>query len=138
MSQIRDTAIIAHGVVTADDATRFGQSLADTLKGMVKKNQKISGLHIHVSITQTHMPFGPMVDCKWAAAALPCSMPMLRWHLNKEKLRLDPTVYRLAKMPGGPRIRIRLLSLHDLKTLRGAMLRRGPGKDALIRRGDIL
>ena len=133
-----DVSLIAHVVVSQEDATRFGQAIANTLTNMVKKEQKISGLHVHVSVTQTAMPFGPMVDCKWAAAALPCNMLTLRWYLNQTRLRLDPTVYRLVKNPGGPNIRIRLLSLHDLRILRGHMLRKGPGKDALLRRGDIL
>lgn len=118
------------------------RSFVDALSGFIKttlrrSNKEGKPCQVHVSVVLGEDHFGPMVDLDWACAALPCSLAMLRHYLLRVKARLDPPVYRRIKRNDGRNQRIRMLSLHDLRVLRGAMLANTPGKKALIERGDI-
>lgn len=129
------------GFLLSDESHVKG--FVDALSGFIKNNlrkrtiEKEKPCQIHVSVVLGEDHFGPMVDLDWACAALPCSLAMLRHYLCRMKSRLDPPVYRRVKRTDGRNQRIRMLSLHDLRVLRGAMLSNTPGKKALIERGDI-
>ncbi len=135
--QNRDTAVIAHTLAKREDVDQFMQNLSMCLKSITRQQAKKAPLHINVTLTTQALPFEPMVDVKWAAAAVPMSVNNLRWHMTKCKARMDPAVYRRVRQPDGRTIRIRLLSLHDLRLLRGSLLLKGKGTDELRRRGDI-
>lgn len=124
----------SEGQVTGfvDGLTKF---LKNNLRARTIEKEKPCQVIVSVVLGEDH--FGPMVDTGWACAALPCSMAMLRHYLNRCKPRLDPPIYRRLKQKDGRNVRIRMLSLHDLRVLRGAMLVNTPGKQALLDRGDI-
>lgn len=119
------------------------KGFVEGLTGFIKNNlrtrtiEKGKPCQINVSVVLGEDHFGPMVDLEWACAAMPCSLPMMRHYLLRCKERLDPPVYRRIKRTDGKNQRIRMLTLHDLRVLRGAMLANTPGKKALIERGDI-
>lgn len=122
-----------------DHLKEFTEALTGFLRNNLRARtiEKGKPCQVHLSVVLGEDHFGPMVDTDWACAALPCSMPMLRHYLLKVKPRLDPPVYRRVKRKDGRNQRIRMLSLHDLRVLRGAMLANTAGKKALLERGDI-
>jgi len=133
-----------HNVVTGFALqTRGGvDSFMDALKTFLNQGMKQATYtgkpcNVVVSVVSGEDHFGPMVDLEWACSALPMSKDMLRHYLCRYKLRFDPAVYRRVKRPDFRNQRTRLLSLHDLRVLRGLMLMKSPGKQYLLDRGDI-
>jgi hypothetical protein len=130
-----------NGYVLSDEGQvrEFVDGLAGFIKNNLRHRVKEAGkpCQVIISVVLGEDHFGPMVDTTWACAALPCSLAMLRHYLLRCKARLDPPVYRRVKRKDGKNQRIRLLSLHDLRVLRGVMLSRTPGRQALADRGDI-
>ncbi len=130
-------AVTAHNLMDAAQIEQFIDGLRFALKKGLHPVNANKRVNIVLSVVVGEDKFGPMVDTFWAAAALPCSRAMLAHYLLKAKPRLDPPVYRRVKRPDGRNQRVRMLSLHDLRVLRGMMLARTPGKQRLIERGDI-
>lgn len=137
-------AVVGFKLSDPNQVEAFVQTIRDFFKkcSYVERhpNSPLHGkpLNVVVSLTLGEEKIGPMVDLEWAAAALPTNPQTLRGLLHTHKARLDPPVYKRIRRPDGRSQRARLLSLHDLKVLRGAILMKGAGKDALLARGDIL
>lgn len=130
-------AVIAHQLMSVEQIEQFIDGLRFGLKKALHPVNAKKQVNIQVSVVVGEDRFGPMVDTGWAAAALPCSRAMLSHYLMRAKARLDPPVYKRIVRPDGRNQRVRLLSLHDLRVLRGVMLSRTPGKQMLLARGDI-
>lgn len=137
----RQNAVLAHALTDDQHVTDF----IDRIKAFVStvKRQQAhvipkKRVNIVVSITLGEDTCGPLVDLEWASAALPCSLPHLRGLLVRVKDKLNPAMYKRIVTASGKRQRVRLLSLHDLKVLRGALLCPGKGKEAARLRGELL
>ena len=130
-------AVIAHGLGDQTQIETFVKHLVSTIQRGIRLAAQNKTVNVVVSVVTGEEKFGPMVDVAWACAALPCSKSMLSHYLQRAKPRLDPPVYRRIVRPDGRNQRIRLLSLHDLRVLRGCLLSRTPGKELLRQRGDI-
>ena len=130
-------AVVAHKLTDAAQVEQFIDGLRFGLKKALHPVNRGKEVNLIVSVVVGEEKFGPMVDTFWAASALPCSRPMLSNYLQRAKGKLDPSVYRRVRRADGRNQRVRLLSLHDLRVLRGVMLSRGPGKEARRLRGDI-
>ncbi len=135
---MKPEGVISHCLTDAGQVAQFLEGLRLTLKKALHPlHTQGRRVNLTISVVMGQEPFGPMVDTAWAAAALPCTRAMLSHYLLKAKPRLDPPVYKRIVRTDGRNQRVRLLSLHDLRVLRGMMLSRTPGKQALITRGDI-
>jgi hypothetical protein len=138
-STLRDkNAVIAHQLTDAAQVEQFIHGLRFGLKRALHPVNRGKTIALTISVVVGEDKFGPMVDTFWAASALPCSRAMLSNYIQRVKAKMDPPVYKRVVRPDGRNQRVRLLSLHDLKCLRGAMLSRTPGKQALADRGDII
>ena len=137
-------AMTSHVITTREHVDEFVEQIKTFLNQVERGQRHPSSRHFGkpvnfiVSVVVGEEKFGPLVDLDWAAAALPCTLDYLRWLLKVCKPQLDPAVYRRTRTSPGRMLRVRLLSLHDLRVLRGRMLIRGKGKDVLKQRGDIL
>lgn len=131
-------AAIAYTLTNTEDIETFVNALKLGLQKVKTQAPKGKQCSILVSVVVGEQPFQPLVDLAWACAALPCSYQNLRVHMQRNKHRLDPPIYRRIVQPSGFRVRHRLLSLNDLKVLRGSMLVKNKGHQMLVERGDIL
>lgn len=131
-------AVIAHQLTDAAQVDQFIEGLRFGLRKALHPINSGKSVNITISVVVGEDKFGPMVDMFWAASAMPCSKALLSSYIQRVKAKMDPPVYRRIKRPDGRNQRIRLLSLHDLKCIRGAMLARTPGRQALADRGDIV
>ncbi len=133
-----DSAIVGSTLADTASVAAFVEQLKSALQVTIRASKRTSKpCQVVVSVVLGEDRMGPMVDTTWACAALPCSLPMLRHYLLRVKSNLDPPVYKRVVRTDGRNQRIRLLSLHDLRCLRGAMLSNTAGKKALLARGDI-
>lgn len=144
MKELRQQSTMCSSIIaTREHVDEFVEQITKFLNQIERAQRHPSSRHFGkpvnfiVSIVTGEDKFGPMVDLDWAAAALPCTLEYLRWLLKVCKPQLDPPVYRRTMQSKGRYSRIRLLSLHDLRVLRGRMLIKGVGKDLLKQRGDI-
>lgn len=137
-------SVLTHVLTNGSDVDSFIEVIKMFLKKVTAQTRTPGGknykkpTNLVISVVTGEDKFGPMVDTWWACGALPCSMETLRHYLKKCKTRLDPPIYRRVRGPKGNMQRIRLLSLHDLRVLRGEMILPGPGKSALKAKGEIL
>lgn len=133
----------SHVITTREHVDEFVEQIKVFLNQVQRAQQHPHSRHFGkpvnfiLSIVTGEDKFGPMVDLDWACAALPCTKDYLQWLLKVCKPQLDVAVYRRVRTRPGKYHRIRLLSLHDLRVLRGRMLIRGKGKDILKQRGEI-
>lgn len=144
MKELRQqTSICSSVITTREHVDEFVEQIRTFLNQIERAQKHPSSRHFGkpvnfiISIVTGEEKFGPLVDLDWAAAALPCTLDYLRWLLKVCKPQLDPAVYRRVQTTRGRMHRIRLLSLHDLRVLRGRMLVKGKGKDILKQRGEI-
>lgn len=144
MKELRQKSAVCSSLLTTrEHVNEFVEQITKFLNQVQRAQTHPSSRHFGkpvnfiLSIVTGEDKFGPMVTLDWAAAALPCSLDYLRWLLKACKPQLDPPVYRRTMVSKGRFSRIRLLSLHDLRVLRGRMLLKGTGKDVLRQRGDI-
>jgi hypothetical protein len=144
MKELRQkSAMTSHVITTREHVDEFIEQIKTFLNQIERAQRHPSSRHFGkpvnfiVSLVTGEDKFGPLVDLDWAAAALPCTPEYLRWLLKVCKPQLDVAVYRRVQTTPGRRHRVRLLSLHDLRVLRGRMLVKGRGKDILRERGEI-
>jgi len=145
MNELRQkSTMTGHVIATREHVDEFVEQIRTFLNQVERAQRHPSSRHFGkpvnfvLSIVTGEEKFGPMVDLDWAATALPCTKEYIRWLLKVCKPQLDPPVYRRTMVRKGQYSRIRLLSLHDLRVLRGRMLVRGAGKDKLRDRGEIV
>lgn len=131
-------ALIAHHLTDAAQVEIFLDGMRLALKRALHPSRGGKQVNLVVSVVTGEEKFGPMVDMLWAASAMPCSKEMLSHYIKRAKPKMDPPVFRRVVRIDGRNQRIRLLSLHDLKCIRGVMLSRTPGKQVLADRGDII
>ena len=136
-------SVIAHSLTSKADVDAFIENIRLFVRKVNAQTQTPQGQHygkpvnIVVSIVTGEDKLGPLVDMEWACAALPCTPATLKYQLKRCRMRLDAPLYRRVKRPDGRGCsRIRMLSLHDLRVLRGAMVV-GPGRERLLASGEI-
>jgi len=136
-----ENAVLGFALTSKESVKSFMDGLASVLQTTLRAQAQAPNTgktcNLVISVTLGEEKFGPMVDMEWACAALPLSRERLKNYLSRHKARFDPPIYKRVRRPDGRNQRTRLLSLHDLKVLRGILLMKGPGRNALLARGDI-